>query len=286
MQDILEFFETDLLENDLLEQIQRISISAMQYLKFIAILVLGVLLISSLSRFLLGKKAQITQAVASAVEIFFVYVVAIVIYALGIGLQIFLSPLPFVTMAEDYLVIYPILDADLPSICDQSVYLLLIAFLVNLVNSLLPQGKRLIPWFLLRILTVVASIALIYGADLLIQQYVPREIMENGPMILLAVLLALILLGSLKVPVGGAIAFLNPIFAALYTFFFANIIGRALAKALLTSMLIIGLVYALNALEIYAVHIAPSVLTAYIPLLLIVLALWYVVGHLFTEDKK
>ena len=61
-------------------------------------------------------------------------------------------------------------------------------------------------------------------------------------------------------------------------------VGRAISKAILTAGLIIGLVCALNALDIYAVHIAPSALTAYIPLLAVVLLLWYVVGHLFTKD--
>lgn len=284
MQEILDFFQSNILESDLAAKLSEWTATGLQYIKFVGILVIGILLLSSLSRFLFGKKAQVTQAIAAAIEIFFVYVLSVVIIALGLRLQEFLIPLPFVTMAEDFMLIFPIFEADFPMICNQAAQLLIIAFLVNLVNGLLPQGEHVITWFFLRVIVVAVSVVLIYFADLLLAQYVPQEIMENGPMILLISLVALILLGSLKVLVGGAIAFLDPIMAALYTFFFANIIGRALAKAMLTSALIIGLVAALNALQIYAVHIAASVLTAYIPLLLIVLILWYVVGHLFTKE--
>ena len=284
MQDILDIFKAEILESEAVAKLQSLTVSSLQYLNFLGILVLGILLISSFSRFIFGKKSQVTQAVASAIEIFFVYVISIVIYALGLHLPIFLAPLPFVALAEDHLVIFPILSADFPAICDQTVKLLIIGFLVNLSGSLIPKGQRLIPWFLLRIVAVVVSVALIYGVEYLLATYVPQGLGEYAPMILLCVLAALILLGSLKLLVGGLIAFLDPIMGALYTFFFANIIGRALAKAILTTALIMGLVAALNYLEILAVHIAASVLTAYIPLLVIVLLLWYVVGHLFTKE--
>lgn len=284
MQEILDIFRSEILESEAVSKLQSLTVSSLQYLKFLGILVLGILLISSFSRFLFGKKAQVTQAIASAIEIFFVYVITIVVYALGLQLPFPLVPLPFVALAEDYLVIFPILTADFPSICDQTLKLLIIAFLVNLAGGLIPRGEHPIPWFFLRLLTVVLSVALIYGAEYLLHIYIPQGLGAYAPMILLCVLAALILLGSLKLLVGGLIAFLDPIMAALYTFFFANVVGRALAKAILTTGLIMGLLAALNYLEIYAVHIAASVLKAYIPLLLIVLVLWYVVGHLFTKE--
>lgn len=280
MNEILEVFKTQIGNSELVAQIQGISVTAVQYAKFLGILVFGILLISSLSRFLFGKKAQINLAVTSAMEILCVYVVNTVVYALGLQLQHFITPLPFVTMVEDYLLIFPILSAEFTDICHHVLKLLIIAFLVNVINEFVPEGKKLLTWFFLRIITVILAVVVIYFAELALNKYLPQGFADIAPTVLLCALVALILLGSLKVFVGAALAFLDPIVAALYTFFFSNFIGRALAKAMVSTALLTALVVALNYLGIVVVHIAASALTAYIPLLLIVLVLWYIVGQI------
>ena len=281
MREILDIFQSGLANADaLLDQVQAITVSAAQYGKFLGILIFGILLLSSLFRFLFGKEAQINLAVTSAMEILCVYVIYTVIYALGLQLQQYITPLPFVTMVEDYLLIYPILSAEFTDICHHVLKMLIIAFLVNLINEFIPKGEYLLTWFLLRIITVVLSVAVIYVAELALNTYLPQGLYEIAPTVLLCALLALVLLGSLKLLVGAVMAFLDPIVAALYTFFFSNILGRALAKAMVSTALLTGLIVALDYLDISVVCIAASALTAYVPLLLIVLALWYVVGHI------
>ncbi len=280
MYEILDAFTDELGTSALLGQLREFSVSAIQYVKFLGILVFGILLLSSLTRFLFGKKAQINLAVTSAIEILCVYVVNTVIYALGLQLQQFITPLPFVTMVEDYLLIYPILSAEFTDICQHVLKLLIIAFLVNLINEFIPTGKHLITWFLMRFVTVILAVGAIYLLELGLNTYLPQGFADIAPTVLLCALVALILLGSLKVFVGAAMAFLDPIVAALYTFFFSNFIGRALAKAMVSTALLTALVVALDYLGILVVHIAASALTAYIPLLLIVLVLWYIVGHI------
>lgn len=280
MNELLQFFESTMEGSAIVDQVQQFSVSSLQYLKFLGILIFGILLLSSLLRFLFGKEAQVNLAVTSSMEILCVYVINVVIYALGLQLQQFITPLPFVTMVEDYLVIYPILGAEFTDICQHVLKLLIIAFLVNLVNEFIPKGEHVISWFLLRIVTVVAAVAMIYGAELLLNTYLPQGLNEIAPTVLLCALVALVLLGSLKLIVGAAMLFFNPLIAGLYTFFFSNFIGRSLAKAMLTTALLTGLVVVLGYLGIAVVHIAAAVLTAYIPLLLIVLALWYIVGKI------
>lgn len=281
MNEILEIFKSEIAESEIVQQIQDIGVTALQYGKFVLILIFGILLFSSLSKFIFGKEAQLNLAISSAMEILFVYVFSAVIYALGLQLQQFLTPLPFVTMVEDYMIIFPIMDAEFVDICQHVLKMLMIAFAVNLINTFIPEGERVIVWFVLRFVTVVLAIAAIYALELLLNQYLPQGFAEIAPTVLLCSLVALILLGSLKVFVGAAMAFLDPIVAALYTFFFANFIGRALAKAMVSTALLTALVVLLNAVGISVVHIAASALLAYIPLLLIVLALWYVVGRIF-----
>ncbi len=285
IKNILDIFESGLtsaeqIGSELLAQVQNITVTAVQYGKFLGILIFGILLLSSLARFLFGKEAQINLAVTSAMEILCVYVINTAIYALGLHLQEFITPLPFVTMVDDYLLLYPILSAEFTDICHYVLKLLIIAFLVNLINEFIPKGEHIVTWFLLRIVTVVLAVVAIYFAELALNTYLPEGLYKIAPTVLLCALVALILLGSLKIFVGAAIAFLDPIIAALYTFFFSNILGRSLAKALVSTALLTGLVVALDYLEISSVLIAASALTAYIPLLLVVLVLWYIVGHI------
>ena len=283
MEEILNIIESGALEFEIPDTITQIGATAAQYGKFLGLLIFGVLLLSSLNRFLFGKENQINLAVTAAMEILCLYVINIVIYAFGMQYEFFLAPLPFVTIAEDYLFLFPILSADLNALCNQLLRLLIIAFLVNLVGGVIPQGKGLFTWTILRLITVAASVAVLYMADWLLATYWPQGIADYAPTILVLSLVALIVLGSLKVLVGAALAFLDPIVAALYTFFFSNIIGRALARAMVTTALIAGLIAALNFLEITVLRIAAAALSAYIPLLLIVILLWYFVGRILSK---
>ncbi len=252
----------------------------LQYLKFTGILVFGFLLLSSMIRFLLGKKAQINRAVSTAVEILCLYVINIVVCSLGLTYEIFLSPLPFVSISGDYLHIFPILQADFAVICDQMLKILIIAFFVNILNDIIPEGKHIITWYLLRLLTVVLAVAANYAIDLLLHTFLPQGFTNIAPLILLLSLVALILLGSLKLLTGVVLVFLNPLVSALYTFFFSNFIGRQLARAIVSTALLTALVVLLNVLEISVVYIAASVLTGFIPLLIILFVLWYIIGHI------
>lgn len=266
--------------NELLVTIEQHRDEILQYLKFSGILIFGFLFISSLFRFLFGKKAQLNRAVSSAMEILGLYIINIVIYAMGLRYAFFLSPLPFVQLSGAHLRVFPILTAEFTAICDQVLKILIIAFFVNILNDVIPTGKNLLSWYFFRLLTVVLAVGANYVIDLLLGLFLPQGFTEIAPTVLMIALVALVLLGSLKLLTGLALAFLDPIVSGLYTFFFSNFIGRELARAMVTTALLTGLVALLNALEITTVYIAAAALTGYIPLLIILLVLWYIVGHI------
>lgn len=285
MEEIKEIIESGILDFELPDAITQIGATAAQYGKFVGMLTIGVLLISSLTHFLFGKANQINIAITAAMEILCLYVLNIVIYAMGLQYEFFLNPLPFITLAEDYLFFMPVMSVEVHTLCNQVVRLLIIAFLVNLIGGWIPQGQRLLSWSILRLITVALSVAALYAVDMLMATYLPQGYAEHAPLVLLVSLAALIALGSLKIFVGAALAFLDPIIAALYTFFFSNIIGRALARAMVTTILLVGLFAGLQALEITVLQIAASALKAYIPLLAVVVLLWYFVGRVLQKEK-
>ena len=263
-----------------IESITPENFNAPQYLKFMIILLIGTLLIGFIARFVFGKKSTLNQSVSSAIAILCIYVVNVVIYSTGVKLEAILSPLPFVTISGDYLTIFPILSADFTAICAQVLDMIILAFLMNLLVSWLPQGKKVLTWYGFRFLSVVLAICLQYVVNMLLGAILPQGFADIAPTVLLVILVASVLLGALKLLVGGALAFINPLLAILYTFFFSNLIGKQLSKAILTTVILTALVCLLDYLGITAVFIASAALAAYLPLLIIVLILWYVVGHL------
>lgn len=266
--------------NEFIQEAQLHADTILSYLKFLGILVFGILLLSSLFHFIFGKKAQLNHAVSATVEILCLYVINIVIYSLGLHWELFLSPLPFISIEGDYMHVMPILSTDFHLVCEQVLKVVMIAFFVNLLESIMPKGKRLLSWYFFRLLTVVLAVGANYLVDMLITAFVPETVFAMAETVLLLLLVVLILLGSLKVLVGVTLAFLDPIVSALYTFFFSSIVGRQLARALVTTALLTALVALLEGLGLTTIFIAASGLTAYIPMLVVLLALWYVIGHI------
>ena len=233
---------------------------AEQFLRFVAIFALGSLVFGFVARLIFGKKSNLNRAVSAAIAILCIYVVNVVVYSCGMKIKELLSPLPFVTIAGDYLNIFNFFTADFATICAQILDMVILAFLMNLLDSWLPQGKKLFGWFFFRILSVVLAICLQYIIALALDFLVPAGLAAYAPMILVIILIAALLLGALKLLVGGALAFINPLLGVLYTFFFCNVVGKQLSRAILTTLLLSGLVCLLNYLGIGAVYIASAAL--------------------------
>ena len=251
--------------------------------RYLWLLIIGIgasLVMGFLFRLIFGKASSLNHSVSSAVALLCVYAVTVVIYSLGSSLSFILTPLPFVELKGDYLEIFPIIDSDFSGVSAQILELIMLSFLMNLLTTWLPQGKKVISWLSFRFLAVVLAVCLNYVIHLLFMNILPESLTQMAPAILLGVLAAALLLGCLKLLVGGALAFINPILAFFYTFFFANIVGKQLTRAITTAALLTALAYLLNYLEISVIYIASVALITYLPVIIIALILWYVIGKL------
>lgn len=266
---------------NLLESILPDGFQIEAFLKMALFLSIGVIVIGGLGRLCLGKGAVLTRSVSSAISILFIYVITIVIYSFGVDLQFLLSPLPFISIDGDYLMLQ-IYDKSLYiEICNQILSMIILAFLANLADGWLPQGKNLLAWFFFRCLSVMIAMVLHLIANAILTVLLPEGLLTWAPVVLLGLLVLMMVVGSLKIVVGALISTVNPIIGALYTFFFASIIGKQISKAVLTTLILAGIVWLLHYVGITAVYIASAALAAYIPLLIVLLVLWYLVGHIF-----
>lgn len=250
---------------------------SLQFLLYfsVASLVLGVL-----GRVVLGKRSSLNHSLSSVMGILFVYAVTIVVFTFKPWqLHNLLSPLPFVTLSGEYLIILPITDMQLTALCSELLALIILAFLVNLLDTFMPKGKDVISWYILRFMTVVLAMGLHIVVRWAFHTYLPDVLVTYAPGILLALLAFMLLAGVMNLVLGLVITIMNPFMGAMYTFFFSNIIGKQVSKAVFSAAVICGLFYCLNLFGYTVIHITAAALTAYVPLVIVLLLLWYLIGH-------
>lgn len=252
-------------------------VTAAQFMLYFAAasLILGVL-----GRIVLGKRSSLNHSLSSAMGILFIYALTIVVYTFKPwNLEQLLSPLPFVTFAGDYLIVLPMSDTQFPALCTEVLSMVILAFLLNLLDSFAPRGKTIVGWFLLRFVTIALCMALHLVVGWAFETYLPEILVTYAPMILLFLLVFMLLSGVLNLILGLVIAVTNPFLGAMYTFFFSSAVGKQLSKAIFTSAILCAVVFLLDFFGYIVISITAASLLTYIPLALILLILWYMIGH-------
>lgn len=241
-----------------------------------ASLILGVL-----SRMVLGKRSSLNHSLSAVMGILFIYAATITVYTFNPwNLDILLSPLPFVTFAGDYLIVLPITDVQFTALCTQSLSMVILAFLVNLLDSIIPKGKRFFGWFLLRFLAIIVSMLLHFIITWAFRTYLPDVLVQYAPTILLLLLLFLVFSGLLNLILGMVLTVASPFLGAMYSFFFTNAVGKQLSKAIFSSIILCGIVFILEFFGYTVISISAASLLTYIPLAIVLMLLWYLIGHI------
>lgn len=266
---------------EILSTLRAVNVDPEVFLKSAAVLALGSLLLGSIGRFIFGKKSGFSHAVSSAIGILFVYAAAIVIYSAFTQLQAFIPSLPYVSFNGSSLVLFSFQGSHYTVICTQVLNMIILAFLANLLDSLIPSGKNIFLWLLSKCVTVIGAILLQLLVNWLLAKYLPQGLMTYAPTILLGLLILLLLVGALKLVVGAVLSTVHPLIGAFYTFFFATLVGKSITKAILTTAILTALVLALNYVGCTVISIASAALIAYIPLLIILALVWYMVNRVF-----
>lgn len=267
---------------NILSALQSLNFEWETFVKVALVLAAASLIFGLIGKFFFSKESNLNLAVSSAIGILFIYALIIVIYSAGEQFRQYVLPLPFAQFSDSTLTIFSFQSAHYTEICSQILSMIILAFLVNLIDGFLPKGDNVFTWFLLRILVIIFATLLHAGSVWLQVRFVPEGLLTYAPTILLGLLVLLLAVGALKPVVGLLLAATaHPLIGAFYTFFFATIIGKALTKAVMTTTILCLIVYVLGYMGIAAISIASAALIAYIPLLLVLLIVWYVVNKIF-----
>lgn len=261
------------------QDIQASVLNHMTMIKSGGIILLGIVVISLLGRFIFGRNSVLTSSVSTAIGIIFVYVLTVVAYTAGNRYSFLISPLPFISISADQMILFQFQGAQYTLIFAELASMVIFAFFVSLADNWMPIGKNLVSWLFFRCVTVAVAFGLHLLINWLLTSYLPEGIITYAPVILLGLLILMILTGALKFLVGLTLTTVNPLIAAFYTFFFANMVGKQITRAVLTTALLVGVVYALYSIGCSTLPITRDALCIYIPFLAILLILWRVVSR-------
>lgn len=249
--------------------------------KFLLFFVTASLILGVMGRVCLGKHSSLNRSLSSAIGILAIYALSVILYTYKPwSLDTLVSPLPFVRFAGEYLVIIPFQGTAFTTICSEILSLVILAFLVNLLDTFMPQGENALGWYFLRFATVILGLLLQLMANYAFQTYLPGVLVTYAPTILLVLLAAMLLMGLLNLVLSVALAAVNPIFGAMYAFFFGNAVGKQLSKAIFTAGIICCVFFLLGYFGYTVICISAASLMTYIPLALVLLILWFLIGHL------
>lgn len=257
-----------------------VNFDSITFWKAALILAGTTIVLAAIGRFVFGKRSALNHSVSSAISILFVYAATVVLYSLGASYQKFIAPLPFVSFTGTKMTLFSFAGSDYTIICTQLLSMVILAFLANLFEGVLPKGKGVISWLFFRCLVIILAMAAHLVVTWAFNAYLPQGLVTYAPTILLALLVLLLLVGALKIVVGAILATVHPLIGAFYTFFFATVVGKALSKAVLTTAILSAIILAMNYIGVFAVSIASEALIAYIPVLIVLVAIWYVVSRL------
>lgn len=257
------------------------ELSFMTVAQFMLYFAAASLILCIMSRVVLGKRSSLSHSLSAVMGILFVYVVTITLYTFKPwNLDILLSPLPFVTFSDHYLIIHPITDLQFSALCEQLLSLIILSFLINLIDSFMPQGDNVISWLLLRVITILVCFALHLLVSWAFHTYLPGVLVDYAPVILLGVLAVMLLSGVVTLILGLVISITNPFLGAMYSFFFSNVVGKQLSKAIFTTGVLCVILYLMDTFGLIVIIISPAALLTYIPLAIAMVVLWYLIGYL------
>lgn len=256
------------------------SIEMMSMLKFMLILLVSSLGIGIFGRLVLGRGSDLNHTMSCSMGILAIYIITVAVYTFRPwNLEQLLSPLPFAAFWGDHLVIMPLRGTSFSTICTHMLSLVILAFLVNLMDSLLPEGEHILTWYALRGLTILLAMVLHLAANWAINAYLPQLMVTYAPVVLLFLLLVLLLIGIGRIVLGIVLTIVNPIVGAIYAFFFCSRIGIQLTKSVFSAAIICAVFYTMEYFGYTVIAISASALLTYLPMLATLLVLWYLLGR-------
>lgn len=244
-------------------------------------LILAVLVfaLGTVLRFIFGRHSSLTRAVSAALNLVLIYLSAIGLTALLPELCGILNHLPFMTLTGDRFFLWDPLQLPSEILFPSALQLAILAFLVNVLETYLPEGEKFFHWYFWRCVTGLTALSIYIILCILIQRYEPRIFGDWAIYILIGFWSLILLTGISNLVLSVVLTAANPVIGILYTFFFSNVFGKQFGKSILTTLLMLVIASALPQLGIVHFAFSDFSLVSYGPMCVIMVIALYLFGR-------
>lgn len=216
-------------------------------MKTILIICIACFLLGCLLRLVFGKRGTAVRSVTVALGLLITYILSYILNTTGASLTQFLSPLPFIQFDSSLIQIFTLEGADKNALCYELVNLIMLAFLFGLMDDLLPAGKNIFTWILLRCVCICGAYLSYTIVNMVFTHILPGFILTYAPVLLLILLAVFLAVTIFKWLIGLILGISGgPVLGAIYTFFISNIVGKQLTKSATATGILYLLVYFAN----------------------------------------
>ena len=242
----------------------------------------GCFVAGCLLRFIFGKRSAAVRSVTTALGILITYVITHLLMTGNAPVTEFLVSLPFAQFDGSLIHIFSLSELASADLYYQLVNLILLAFLFGLMDDLLPAGKNIFTWLLLRCVSILVSYVGFAVLNMIFTRILPGFILEYAPIILIALLALFLAVTIFKWLIAVILGISGgPILGAVYTFFISHVVGKQLTKSALTSGILYVLVYLANRFGYTAIAMGDSFNLTTALILTMLAAVWYCVYKIF-----
>jgi len=242
---------------------------------FLLPLMIPVLVLSLIFRWIREKAHDLCQCFSAIHCILLIYVLALLAASFLPGrFNGLLTSLPFISWQEHSAVLFSFSGSVPAEISAQVLSMLILTLNANISCGLIPPGERLLSRLLLRILTLGLTLGIHCATMWILDICLPGVLTSRAPMILLVILAVFLLIGVLRFLLGLVLTIANPIFGAIYAFFFSNKVGKQLSRSVLSTFVLTGLTCCLQHLGISRFNLSDSLLPVLMPVSVVLAVLW------------
>jgi hypothetical protein len=216
-------------------------------MKIVLMICLACFLLGCLLRLVFGKRGTTVRSVTVALGLLITYILSYILTTRAQTVAQFLSPLPFVQFDSSVIQIFTLEGADKNALCYELINLIMLAFLFGLMDDLLPAGKNIFSWILLRCICICGAYLSFTIVNMVFTKILPSFILTYAPVLLLILLAVFLAVTVFKWLIGLILGVSGgPVLGAVYTFFISHIVGKQLTKSALSTGILYLLVYLAN----------------------------------------
>lgn len=183
--------------------------------------------------FFAKKKTFINRTICAVLSIVTLYLTAIFMYCLIPSLRDAILQLPFLYVSSDCFILMAPLSMSWDELYVTGLNFIILAFLMNLAESMIPTTKSILNWIAWRIFTVLC-VLFAYSFYLAIMAYLPLGFIEGAFIVILGLTLLSLLLLLLQLVVLALSIATKPVIGTVFGFFTVHNLGSQLSKTTLS----------------------------------------------------